>query len=85
MQLRPLLGRHRVEHRLHRRHPAGHLLEQLVEVLRVLREEVAELLHELLEARILAALAPLEHLVEPGEHVLHALHVVPATCSAWRR
>ena len=57
LQLRPLLGRHRVEHRLHRRHPLGHLLEQLVEVLRVLREEVAELLHELLELRVLAALA----------------------------
>ena len=50
LQLRPLLGRHRVEHRLHRRHPPGELLEQLVERLRVLREEVPELLHELVEA-----------------------------------
>ena len=31
LQLRPLLGRHRVHHRLHRRHALGHLLEQLVE------------------------------------------------------
>ena len=31
LQLRPLLGRHRVHHRLHRRHPLGHLLEQFVE------------------------------------------------------
>ena len=54
----------------------GDLLEQLVEVLRVLGEEVAELLHELLETRVVTALAPLEHLVQPGEHVLHALHVL---------
>ena len=44
LQLRPLLGRHRVEHRLHRGHALGDLLEQLVEVLRVLREEVPVLL-----------------------------------------
>ena len=49
LQLRPLLGRHRVEHRLHRRHALGHDLEQLVEVLRVLGEEVAVALHELVE------------------------------------
>ena len=54
LQLRPLLGRHRVEHRLHRRHPLGHHLEQLVERLGVLREEVAVVLHEPLEARVLA-------------------------------
>ena len=44
--------------------------------LRVLREEVAEALHELLEPGILAPLALLEHLVEPGQHVLHALHLL---------
>ena len=49
----------------------GQLLEQLVERLRVLREEVPVLLHELLEARVLAPLAALEHLVEGGHHVLH--------------
>ena len=75
LELGPLLGRHRVHHRLHRGHPPGHLLEQLVDVLRVLREEVAELLHELLEAGILAALVLLEHLVERRHHVLHAGHV----------
>jgi hypothetical protein len=32
LQLRPLLGRHRVEHRLHGGHALGHDLEQLVEV-----------------------------------------------------
>ncbi len=31
LQLRALLGRHRVQHLLHLRHRAGHLLEQLVE------------------------------------------------------
>ncbi len=76
LQLRPLLGRHRVEHRLHRGHPPGELLEQLVERLGVLREEVPELLHELLETRILAPLAALEHLVEGGHHVLHAGQVL---------
>ena len=76
LQLSPLLGRHRVEHRLHRRHALGQLLEQLVECLRVLREEVPVLLHELLEARILAALTPLEHLVERRHHVLHPREVL---------
>ncbi len=76
LELRPLLGRHRVEHGLHGRHPLGHDLEQLVERLRVLGEEVAEALHELLEPRILALLAPLQHLVEAGQHVLEALHLL---------
>ena len=31
LQLSPLLGRHRVEHRLHRRHALSKLLEQFVE------------------------------------------------------
>jgi hypothetical protein len=74
-QLRALLGRHRIEHRLHRRHPRGDRLEQLVERLRVLREHVAVLLHELLELRIFSALTSLEHLVERRQHVLHPLHV----------
>ena len=76
LQLGPLLGRHRVEHRLHRRHLLGQLLEQLVEALRVLREEVPVLLHELLEARVLAPLATFEHLVERRHHVLHAGEVL---------
>ena len=57
LELRPLLGRHRVEHRLHGRHALGHDLEQLVEVLRVLWEEVAVALHEALEVGLLAPLA----------------------------
>ena len=77
LELRPLLGRHRVEHRLHRGHALRHDLEQLVERLRVLGEEVAVAVHELLERRlrVLAPLAHLEQLVELGEHVLHPLHV----------
>ncbi len=76
LQLRALLGRHRVEQLLHLRHRLRHLLEQLVERLRVAREEVAVALHEPFEVGLLAALALLEHLVELVEHVLHALHAL---------
>ena len=72
LQLRPLLGRHRVEQLLHLRHRARHVLEQLVERLRVVGEEVAEALHEALEVGLLAGFALLEHVVELGHHVLHA-------------
>ena len=72
LELRALLGAHRVEQLLHLRHRLRHLLEQLVERLRVAGEEVAEAIHEALEVGLLAALALLEHLVELGEHVLHA-------------
>ena len=72
LELRALLGRHRVEQLLHLRHLLRHLLEQLVERLRVAGEEVAEALHEPFEVGLLAALALLEHVVELGEHVLHA-------------
>ena len=53
LDLRPLLGRHRRQHRLHGGHPAGQHLQQLVEVLGVLGEEVAVALHEALEVRLL--------------------------------
>ena len=74
LELRALLGRHRVHELLHLRHRLRHLLEQLVERLRVAGEEVAVALHEPVEVGLLAALALLEHLVELGEHVLHPLH-----------
>ena len=74
LELRALLGSHRVEQLLHLRHRLRHLLQQLVETLRVARKELSVLLHELLEVRLFTALALLEHLVELGEHVLHALH-----------
>ena len=55
LQLRALLGAHRVEELLHLRHRLRHLLEQLVERLRVAGEEVAEAVHEALEVGLLAA------------------------------
>ena len=78
LELGALLGRHRVHELLHLGHRLGHLLEQLVEGLRVPGEEVAVALHEPLEVGLLAPLALLEHLVELGEHVLHALHALRA-------
>ena len=68
-ELGALLGRHRGQQPGHRRHPGGHLLEQLVERLRVAGEEVAVALHEPLEVVGLAPLALLDHLVQLGEHV----------------
>ena len=76
LQLRALLGRHRVDQLLHLRHRLRHLLEQLVEALRVAGEEVAVALHEAVEVGLLAALALLEHLVELVEHVLHLRHAL---------
>ena len=76
LELGPLLGGHRVEHRLHGRHPLGHQLEELVEGLRTLGEEVAVALHELLEGGlgVLPRLLLGEEVVEVVQHVLHALH-----------
>ena len=73
VQLVALLRRHRLEQRLHGRSPPGERLEQFVEVARLLREEVAVLRHELVEARILTTLVSSEHLVEIGEHLLEPL------------
>ena len=77
-QLGLLLGAERVPHRLGGGHALGQLLEQLVEVLRVAREHVAVLRHELLEARVevLAALALLEHLVQRVVGVAHPRHLL---------
>ncbi len=52
------------------RGPPGERVDQLVEIGRVLREEVAVLLHELLELllRVLAPGVGVEHLVERGHH-----------------
>ncbi len=79
-QLRLLFGAEAVPHRLGGRHALGQLLEQLVEVLRVAREHVPELLHELLEAgvEVLASLALLEHAVERVVGVAHARHFLGA-------
>ena len=71
-QLLALLGAHRVEHPLGGGGALGQGVEQLVDVLRVLREEVAVLVHELLEVLVgvLAALVLLEQLVEVVEHLV---------------
>ena len=76
LELRALLGRHRVEQLLHLRHRLRHLFEQLIERLRIPGEEVAVALHEPGEIGFLAALTLLEHVVELGEHVLHSLHAL---------
>ena len=57
LELRALLGAHGVEQLLHLRHRLRHLLEQLVEGLRIAGEEVAEAVHEPFEIGLLAALA----------------------------
>ena len=85
LELRALLGRHRVHQLLHLRHRLRHLLEQLVERPRVAGEEVAVTLHEPVEVGLLAALALLEHLVELGEHVLHPRHALGRRGSACPR
>ena len=74
LQLRALFGAHRVEQLLHLRHRLRHLLEQLVEALRLAGEELAVALHEAVEVGLLALFALLEHLVELVHHVLHGLH-----------
>jgi hypothetical protein len=71
-QLGALLGRHRVEHPLRGRGAGGHGVEELVEVLRVLGEEVPVLGHELVEV-LLGVLTPaplLEQLVEVAQHLV---------------
>ena len=71
-QLLALLGAHRVEHPLRGGGPLGQRVEQLVDVVGALREEVAVLVHELLEVLVgvLAALVLLQQLVEVVEHLV---------------
>ena len=56
----------------------GQDVEQLVEVARVLGEEVAVAAHEPLEVGLFAGSTVGQHLVELGHHVLEALHVLRA-------
>ena len=79
---------HRGEHGGSRRHPLGELFQQLLEVLRITGEEVAEFRHELAETRIqlLSRLVLLDHLVEaieslPQPVTLFWAHVLDGTSS----
>ena len=56
----------------HGRRATGHVLQQLVQALRVVRDQVAVALHEPVEVVLLAARPLLDHLVELGEHVAEA-------------
>ena len=76
LQLLALLGRHGVQHVLGGLHLARQLFHQLFERLRVLGEEVAELLHELLELLVLAVVVTLNHFVQRLHHFFHARHVL---------
>ena len=80
LELGPLAGGHRGEHRRGRRHALRELGQQLVEVLRLAREKVAETFHELFEARIerLAGRALLDHLVERVESIADVLTLAGA-------
>jgi hypothetical protein len=75
-ELRAFLGRQRREQPGHRGHPGGHLLEQLVQRLRVAGEEFPVALHEALEVVGLAPLTLLDHPVQLGEHVAEAREVL---------
>ena len=70
-QLLALLGGHRVEHPLRRGGALGERVDQLVDVLRVLGEEVAVLVHELAEVLVGvgAGRVLLEQVVEVGQHL----------------
>ena len=82
LQLRPLARRHRREHRRGGRHPSSKLFEELVEVLRITREQVAVLLHELLETRVqrFSRRALFHHRVQGVEGVADALALGGADC-----
>ena len=76
LQLGPLLGRHRVEHRLHRGHPPGHLLRAAPRrVSGFSGKKSPNCSMNCSKPGSSPRLVPLEHLVELGQHVLHALHV----------
>ena len=75
-ELLALLIGQRLEQPLGGLHPAGERVDQLLQVLRAVREHVAVLAHELVEV-LLGVLAPgvgVEHLPQVREHVLDALH-----------
>ena len=90
LELPALLVAQRGQQPRHRRHPPGHLLEQLVERARPVREQITVPRHEVLERRldVLSARSTLdqpvelrEHVAEPGEllgvEILEPLRHVP--------
>ena len=74
-ELGALLRSQAVHHPLGGRGAAGEGVDQLLEVLRLVREQVAVRVHERVEVglRVLAAGVGVEHRVEVGEHVLQSL------------
>ncbi len=82
LQLRPLAGCHRREHRRGGRHPSGKLFEELVEVLRITREQLTVLLHELLETRVqrCSRRALFHHRVQGIEGIADALTLGGTRC-----
>ena len=71
-----LLVTERAQQPFRRGHPADQRVEQFLEVLRMVREHVAVLLHEPVEISlgVLAAGIGGQHLVQVAEHVLDPLH-----------
>ena len=76
LELGPVLGRHRGEEARECRHPAGHLLQQLVQRPRALREEVTMALHEALEVDGFSPGLGVHHRVELGQHVLEPVQLL---------
>ena len=78
LELGALLGRQRVHHPLGRGGPLGEQVDQLVGGLRVLREELAVLGHELAELLrgVLAAGVRLEQVVQVRDHLADPLDVL---------
>ena len=68
LELGPLLGRHRAQQRLHRGHPLGELLDDVVEGART-REEPAVLRQELRGVRVAARHPLAQQLVEVADHL----------------
>ena len=75
-ELLALFVAERAQQAFRRGHPADQRVHQLLEVSRLVREQVAVALHEAIEIGlgVLAACVRGQHLVQVGEHVLDPLH-----------
>ncbi len=78
IQLGALVGGEAVAEPLRGGRPLGQRIEQLVDVLRILREELAVLVHEVLEVllRVLPIRVLVQQVVQVVEHVVDALTVL---------